>query len=179
MKHDQHGGLGDGVNLGFGFVRLCDDLDKIETLLYTTNHDMDGWGFAFLPCPPSPEQPPGPLLPTGGLHVSEPRPLPLLPPPSPRPPEPHAQPHGHESNHQQRLQGLCKHGPGQQEQAHAAEDDGRGDPRLVGAVEVRFAHAQHDEAEDGQEVEGVAGDAVEGDERVEGAGELGMFLYCC
>ncbi|OSS47955.1 hypothetical protein B5807_06592 [Epicoccum nigrum] len=132
---------------------------------------MDGWGFAFLPCPPSPEQPPGPLLPTGGLHVSEPRPLPLLPPPSPRPPEPHAQPHGHESNHQQRLQGLCKHGPGQQEQAHAAEDDGRGDPRLVGAVEVRFAHAQHDEAEDGQEVEGVAGDAVEGDERVEGAGE--------
>ena len=124
--------------------------------------------LVFLPRPPPPKHPPRPLLPAS-LHV--PKPLPALPPPPPRPAKPHPQPHGHEGDDQQRLHGLCEDGPAEQEETDAAEDDGGGDPRLVGPLEVGFAHAQHDEAQDGEEVEGVARDAVEGDEAVEAACE--------
>src|SRR5690242_2837958 len=118
--------------------------------------------------PPLPEAPASALL-AAALEVAEPL-LRLLAPPA-DPGKPHQQPDGHEGHDEQRLHGLGEDGAAEQEQADAAEDDGRGDPGLVGAFEVGLADAQDDEAQDRLEVEGVPGDAVEGDERVEAAGD--------
>lgn len=89
----------------------------------------------------------------------------LVPPVDP--PKVHGDAGDDEHDDDQRLQRLREDGAAEQEEADAAEDDGRGDPGLVRALEVGFADAQDDEAEDGEEVEGVAGDAVEGDEGAE------------
>ena len=96
----------------------------------------------------------------------------MFPPPSSaHPGKPHDETDGHEGDDKKRLHRLCEDGATQQEQTHAAEDDGRGDPRLVRAFEIGLAHAQDDQPQDGLEVECVPGYAVEGDERVEGADE--------
>ena len=142
-----------------GYLMPC-DLYSPRILLANISHSLQTTENTG-PSPPPPPPPKPPL-----------DPLPLPPAPSPPHPKPiHRHPQRHEAQHPDRLHRLRDDRPCQQEQAHAAEDDGRRDPGLVRALEVGLAHAQDDEAQHGEEVEGVARDAVEGDEGGELADE--------
>lgn len=65
------------------------------------------------------------------------------------------------------LQGLGDDSPAEKEQAHAAEDDGCGDPCAVGTFQLGFTDTEDNQAENGEEVEGVSGYTVESDEGAE------------
>lgn len=118
----------------------------------------DWWHIETSFCLSLPKAPPGPTL---TLSLG-PHPISSM-----DAPEVHRDACNHKGDHYERLQCLGEDGAAEQEQTDAAEDDGGGDPGLVGSLEVRFTDAQDNEAEDGEEVEGVAGDAVEGDESAE------------
>lgn len=87
------------------------------------------------------------------------------------PPKVHGDAGRDEGNDDERLSWRCKHCPTEQKQTDAAKDDGRCDPRFVRALQVRLLDPQDDKAEHGEEVEGVAGDAVECEEGGELADE--------
>lgn len=72
-----------------------------------------------------------------------------------------------ECDNNEGLQGLSDDSSAEKEQAHAAEDDGCGDPGAVGSFELGFTDAEDDKAEHGEEVEGVSCDTVKGDESAE------------
>lgn len=72
-----------------------------------------------------------------------------------------------ERNDDQRLQGLGDDSSAEEEQAHAAEDDGCGDPGAVGTFQFGFTDTEDDQAENGEEVEGISGYTVESDESAE------------
>lgn len=65
------------------------------------------------------------------------------------------------------LQGLGDDSPTEEKQAHAAEDDGCGDPSAVGAFQLGFTDTEDDQAENGEEVEGVSSYTVESDKGAE------------
>ena len=65
------------------------------------------------------------------------------------------------------MQGLGDNSPTEKEQAHAAEDDGCGDPSAVGTFQLGFTDTEDDQAKNGEEVEGVSGYTVESDEGAE------------
>lgn len=66
-----------------------------------------------------------------------------------------------------RLQRLREDGPAEEEQADAAEDDGRSYPGFVRPFQMWLLHSQDDEAENGEEVEGVSRHAIKGQEFAE------------
>lgn len=115
----------------------------------------------LLPPPPPSPKPPIPAFLSDSDSIS------IFTPLFPQPPKIYRHARQHKNQHDQRLPRLRHHRPAHQEQTHTAEDDGRRDPRAVGPLEIRLADPQNDQAEDGQEVEAVAGDAVEGDEGLE------------
>lgn len=73
----------------------------------------------------------------------------------------------HEEHDRESLEGLCEHGAGEEKDAHAAEDNGGGNPCLVRAGKFRFLDTQNNYAEHGEEVEGVTGNPVKRDEGAE------------
>ena len=72
-----------------------------------------------------------------------------------------------ERDHDERLQGLGNDRSAEEEQAHAAEDDGCGNPGAVGTFQLGFTDTEDDQTENGEEVEGVPGYTVESDEGAE------------
>ena len=110
----------------------------------------------LIPAPASPKPPPLAVL--------------FFPPapfPTPHPERIHRDAQSHEPQHHERLHGLGKHRSREQKQADAAEDHGGANPSAVGPFQERFAHAQYDQSEDGEEVERVTRYAVEGDQGAE------------
>lgn len=77
----------------------------------------------------------------------------------------------HERYYEERLQWLRKDGSRQQKETDAAENDWGCYPRPVWPLQSRLLYAKHNEGEHRQEVEGVAGHAVECQQRVEFAHE--------
>lgn len=72
-----------------------------------------------------------------------------------------------ERDDDQSLQGLGDNSPAEEEQANATEDNGCGDPGAVGTFQQWFTDTEDDQAENGEEVEGVSGYTVEGDKGLE------------
>lgn len=72
-----------------------------------------------------------------------------------------------ERDNDEGLQGLGDNSPTEEEQAHAAEYDGRGDPSAVGTLQMGFTDTEDDQAENGEEVKGVSGYTVESDKGAE------------
>ena len=79
-----------------------------------------------------------PKLPSSAFITPVPESLLLLPSSSSNPREPNDEADDHERYDEERLNRLGEDGSTQQEQADAAKDDWRCDPRLVRAFEIRF-----------------------------------------
>ena len=83
------------------------------------------------------------------------------------PPEIHRDSSRDEGNDDDDLHWLRKDCSRQQEDADAAEDDRCGDPGLVWSLQIWLADSEDNEAEHGEEVEGVGGHARKGDQGTE------------
>ena len=91
--------------------------------------------------------------------------------PAANPPIINRHPRHHKARHNERLPRLRENSTTQQKQTDTAENNRGANPGAIRALEMGFFDAQDDQSQDGDEIEAVARDAVEGDEGTEFADE--------
>ena len=108
---------------------------------------------ASRPPPSPPKLPPVPLFPPSSSTIDS--------------PVVDTDTNDNKSEYNEGLLRLLEDSTTKKKKADATEDDRSTDPGAVGPLEIGFAHPQHDETQNRQEIKRVACDAVEGDEGAE------------